>query len=261
MSLKIASWNVNSVRARLPHLLAWLKESSPDIALLQELKCEEHNVPRMEIEDAGYTIVSHSEKTYNGVAILSKSRIEDVTMGLFGDDTLQTRYIEGVTSIDGKLVRVASVYVPNGQSPDSDKFTYKLRFLELLRDRLKDLLSFEEVCVIGGDFNVAPFPIDVYDPKSLDGSVCYHPEERKRLRAILFDGWADSFRQNHPSETAFSWWDYRAGAFERNLGFRIDHLLLSPLAADRMTESGIDSSVRAQEKASDHAPAWCKLEL
>ncbi|MBN8531217.1 MAG: exodeoxyribonuclease III [Alphaproteobacteria bacterium] len=262
MPLVIATWNVNSIRARLELLLGWLRETAPDIALLQETKVTDDNFPRMEIEDLGYNLLTHGQKTYNGVAILSRFPLEEARRALpdsEGDD--QARYLEAVASLPGgRAVRVASVYVPNGQDVASEKFPYKLRFLERLRAHLQALRVLEETTVIGGDYNVAPYADDVYDPVHLDGAVCYHPLERERLRAVLHQGYYDAYRLSQPDAHEYSWWDYRAGAFQRDQGFRIDHLLLSPQAADRLVSAHIDKTLRALDKASDHAPVLCTLD-
>ncbi len=208
----------------------------------------------------GYNLAVHGQKTYNGVAILSKFPLDDVTRGLEGDTSdEQARYIEAVASVKGSAIRVASVYVPNGQSPDSDKFPYKLRFMERLSERMREIKSYGEIVVIGGDYNIAPYAIDVCDPKQWEGHVCYHPKERELLRSILNDGWYDAYRMLHPQENAFSWWDYRDASFEKDAGLRIDHLLLSPHAADRLQTCIIEKSLRAQEKPSDHVPVIADL--
>src|SRR5579885_1731492 len=233
MSLKIATWNVNSVRTRLPQLLDWLRQDKPDIALLQELKCTDDAFPSLEVEELGYNTAVFGEKTYNGVAILSRFPLEDVQKGLPGNDgDAQARYIEAVASLPKGAVRVASVYVPNGQEVGSDKFAHKLRFLDRLRAHAQALLRFEELLVIGGDYNIAPFAIDVHDPKIWEPSVLFHPEARRHLRALLNQGFYDAFRLANPGRVEYSWWDYRANALASNDGLRIDHLLLSPQAAD-----------------------------
>ncbi len=261
--MKIATWNVNSVKSRLHQLLPWLKETAPDIALLQELKCTEDTFPAMEIEELGYNLAIFGQKTYNGVAILSKYPLDDIRRGLDGDPSDdQARYIEAVASVKGTAaVRIASVYVPNGQSPDSDKFSYKLRFMERLSMHLENLKTYGEITVIGGDYNIAPYALDVCDPEKWDGHVCYHPKERALLRAILHQGWYDSYRTLHPNEKAFSWWDYRDASFDRDAGLRIDHLLLSPQAADLLKSCEIQKNLRAQDKPSDHVPVLCELAL
>lgn len=260
--LRIATWNVNSIRTRLHQLLPWLRENGPDVALLQELKCTNDAFPYLEIEELGYNIKTHGQKTYNGVAILSKYPLEDVRTNLPGEDSdLEARYIEAVVCLKDSAVRVASIYVPNGQSPDSEKFAYKLRFLERLHTHTQTLRAFEEALVLGGDYNVAPFACDVYDPASLEGTVCYHPQERQRLRTLLNSGLYDAFRLKHPEAHAYSWWDYRSGAFESGKGMRIDHLLLSPQAADCLEECAIEERLRGQERPSDHAPVVATLKI
>lgn len=261
MTLTLATFNVNSIRARLPNVIAWLKEFSPDIVLLQELKCENGQFPAMEIEDLGYNLALHGQKTYNGVAILSKHPISDVTRGLptFPQDE-QARYIEAVVETGNKaILRVASIYVPNGQEPGSDKFAYKLKFLECLHEHASQLLTYDEAVILGADYNVAPAPLDVYAPAALKNTICFHPEEQKRFRAIEHLGYTDAFRAMHPETQAFSWWDYRGNGWEQNKGYRIDHLLLSPQAADKVHDAGIDSAPRNEPKASDHTPVWVSL--
>jgi exodeoxyribonuclease-3 len=258
--LTIATFNVNSVHARLMNLLQWIDEVRPDIVLLQELKCLSEAFPAMELEERGYNLAVHGQKTYNGVAILSKFPLEDVTRALPGEaEDTQARYIEAVANVPGGTLRVASVYVPNGQEVGSDKFTYKLRFLERLASYWRERLMLHERAVLGGDFNVAPAAIDVYDARALDGSVCYHPAERERLRALLNLGLYDAFRITQPDRQQFSWWDYRAGSYARGHGMRIDHLLLSASAADCLLKAWVDETPRQQEKPSDHAPMLATL--
>lgn len=254
-SLSIATFNVNSIGARLPNVLAWLDGVKPDIALFQELKCVDEAFPTMEMAERGYQIATHGQKTYNGVAILSKYPLSAIERGLPGDDSdEQARYIEGIVTTPDGSVRVASAYVPNGQDPVSDKFGYKLGFYERLYAHWQNRIGRHEPAVLGGDFNCAPEPIDVYDPKRSDGAVCYHPEERKRLRALFHLGLYDAFRIKNPGVQQFSWWDYRGAAYANNVGLRIDHLLCSARAADALTGCIIDEVPRQQEKPSDHAP-------
>lgn len=253
--MQVATWNVNSVKSRLPHLLEWLKNDKPDIVLLQETKTVDDAFPRMEIEELGYNLALHGEKSYNGVAILSKFPLDDVTRGLTNnDDDTQTRYIEAVASLPDKAIRVASVYVPNGQTPDTDKFQHKLRFLDRFYAHVKTLLTYEEMLVIGGDYNIAPADIDVHNPKEWAGTVLCHEEVRNRLRKVFNLGVYDAHRTCNPSEPGYSWWDYRAGALDRDDGLRIDHLLLSPQATDTLGSCSVKKNIRALEKASDHAP-------
>ncbi len=269
--IKIATWNVNSVKSRISHLLEVLRsEDAPDIILLQELKCQDDAFPYMEIEDAGYNVAVHGQKSYNGVAVLSKFPIDEVAKG-FKSSTSPTahdplfladsRYIECVISLPKTAIRVASVYVPNGQEPYSEKFQYKMEFFERLYDHMQNLLQYDEMVVIGGDYNVAPAPIDVFDPKGLEGTTCFHPEERKRFRALLGLGYTDIYRTINPNAHGFSWWDYRAGSWQHNKGMRIDHLLLSPQAADKAIASDIDLIPRDKDKPSDHTPVWCELKI
>lgn len=257
----IATWNINSVRTRLPLLLDYLRAYTPDVLLLQELKAENAAFPYMEIETLGYNCAIHGQKTYNGVAVLSKFPIDEiVTRSLPGDDSdEQARYIEVLLSLPGEAWRVASVYVPNGMEAGSDKFLYKLRFLDRLHAHLSSLLAHEETCIIGGDYNVAPFPEDVYAPKTMEGSICFNHEERIRLRAILNAGYTDAFRLLTPAADHFSWWDYRGDSWSRNKGMRIDHLLLSPYATDRLNKCEILKDERAKEKPSDHVPVVAHL--
>ena len=256
MSVSIATWNVNSIRSRLPHLLDWLRTDKPEIVLLQELKCTDDVFPAMEIEELGYNIAIYGEKTYNGVAILSKFPINDIVRGLpDNSDDMHARYIEAVVSLPKTAIRVASVYVPNGQETSSDKFAYKLRFLEKLYAHIKILLSYEEILVIGGDYNIAPEDDDVHDPKEWEGSVLTHNEVRKAFRKISNLGVYDACRVLNPTgKTEYSWWDYRANALSSDNGLRIDHLLLSPQAADRLSTYHVKKDIRELEKASDHAP-------
>ncbi len=257
--IKIINWNLNSIKPRMPILEQVIADHSPDALLFQETKCTNDNFPLMELESLGYNIALHGQKTFNGVAILSKSPIEDITRGIPGFEDEQARYIECVTTIKGLTMRLASVYVPNGQEVGSDKFTYKLAFMKALRSHLKEIKKFEEVFIIGGDYNVAPEDIDVYDPKKLDGAIGFNIEERKLLRSILSDGFYDSFRIKHPDTQEFSWWDYRGRSLSGNEGMRIDHMLLSPEATDKLFDSKILKQYRSLEKPSDHAPLLCEF--
>ncbi|MBM3486272.1 MAG: exodeoxyribonuclease III [Alphaproteobacteria bacterium] len=254
---RIATWNVNSVRARLPRVLEWLKEAAPDIALLQEIKCVDDGFPRLEIEDLGYNIATHGQKNFNGVAILSKTPIEDVTTGLPGDpEDVQARYIEAFTG----ALRVASIYLPNGNPAPGEKYDYKLAWMDRLRERVRSVLAHEEIVVFGGDYNVCPTDIDVYDPAGWTADALCRPQSRARFRAILHLGLTDAVRAFHPEPHVYTFWDYQGGAWQRDHGLRIDHLLLSPQAADRLVDAGVDKGPRGKEKASDHTPVWCALE-
>lgn len=254
--VKIATWNVNSVRARAAHLQQWLGEFRPDIVLLQELKCLEEQFPRTEIEDLGYNVAILGQKTYNGVAVLSKSPIDVEQRGLPGmEDDTHARYLEVFTA----GVRVASIYAPNGNPIDSDKFPYKLTFLERLYEHAKALLETEDAFILAGDYNIIPEPIDAMNPAAWAGDALFRPESRALYRKMLFLGLTDAIRALHPEHGVFTFWDYQAGAWQRDNGIRIDHLLLSPQAADRLVASGVDRTPRGWEKASDHTPAWCEL--
>lgn len=256
--ITIATWNVNSVRTRLPHLLDFLHTEKPDVVLLQELKCLDDAFPAMEIEELGYNLATHGEKSYNGVAILSKFPISDVLRGLEGEpEDTQSRYIEAVLSLPKSAIRVASVYVPNGNEVTSDKFAYKLRFLERLKNQLKNLLSYEEILIVGGDYNIAPTDADVHNPKAWEGSVLTHDEVRKAWRRIANLGMYDAALLIGNRE--YTWWDYRANAFNADDGLRIDHQLLSPQAADKIVSYQVVKRLRALEKPSDHAPVLAEF--
>jgi exodeoxyribonuclease-3 len=255
--IKVATFNVNSVKARLPNFLVWLKEFSPDVVLLQEIKCMDDGFPRIEIEDAGYNIATHGQKTYNGVAILSKSPIEDVKRGLPGDDAdVQARYIEG--TVYGS-VRVASIYLPNGNPVGTEKFTYKLAWMTRLREHIKQQLLNDEIALWGGDYNVIPTDGDVWSVAAMKDDALMQPESRANFRAILHLGLTDALRSFHTKSHMYSFWDYQAGAWQKDHGFLIDHILCSPQAADKLTDAGIDKKPRGQEKASDHTPVWCEI--
>ena len=257
MTLSIATWNVNSINARMPHVLRWLSESAPDVALLQETKVVDEAFPREAIEDLGYNILFHGQKTYNGVAIFSKFPLEEVQRGLPGmEQDMQARYLEAIVSLPGSAVRVATVYVPNGESPTSEKWGYKMRFYDALIAHTESWRMLDEPIILGGDFNCAPYPADVFDPMRLDGTTCYHPAEREKLRTLFFrQRLLDAFRLIRPEDVgAYSWWDYRGGGFENNRGYRIDHLLLNDQATDLLNDCIIDTTPRAWERPSDHTP-------
>ena len=255
MPVTVATWNVNSVKARLPHLFDWLAAAEPDVVLLQETKCVNEEFPRLELESQGWHLALRGQKTYNGVAILSRHAIVEEIPSLDGDDG-ESRYIEA--KLDNGL-RVASIYVPMGQSTESDRFPFKLHFLDSVHARAKRLLEDEEAFVLGGDYNVAPEEEDVFNVSVMEGQVLFTQEERARYRKLRWLGLTDAFKALNPAPHQYSWWDYRGGALQRDLGLRIDHLLLSPQAADRLEASGIDKTPRLKEKASDHTPVWCRL--
>ena len=255
----IATFNVNSLRARLPRVLDWLDDAKPDIALLQELKCVDSEFPTLEIKERGYRAAVHGQKSYNGVAILSRHPIEDVRRGLPGDDDdEQARYIEA--TVMG--VRVASIYLPNG-NPVSDeaKYRYKLGWMARLVAHARDtILPTEMPVVLGGDYNCCPTDDDVYDPAGWSDDALCRPETRNRFRQLLNLGLTEAYRALHPGEAhRYSYWDYVKSRWQKDEGLRIDHLLLSSTAADRLEACGIDKAPRAREKPSDHTPVWCRL--
>ena len=253
----VATWNVNSIKQRAGHLADWTKQAQPDIVLLQELKCTEDNFPRMEIQAAGYEAAVVGQKSYNGVAILSKDKIEVTATALPGDDgDEQARYIEARTC----GLRVASIYLPNGNPADGPKYDYKLAWMDRLRAHAEELLRGEETVVLGGDYNCAPSDDDVYDPARFADDALCKPETRNRFRALTYLGYTEAWRALHGERHVYSYWDYGA-AFRNDDGLRIDHLLLSPQAADRLTKCEIDTTPRAWDKASDHTPVVCELDV
>ncbi|SDG96473.1 exodeoxyribonuclease III [Roseospirillum parvum] len=254
--LTVASFNVNSIKARLPRLLDWLERRAPDVAVLQETKCTADSFPHLEIEAAGYRAAVVGQKTYNGVALLSRLPFEVSTEALPGDaaDT-QARYVEAV--IDGRL-RVGGLYLPNGNPLDSDKYTYKLAWMARLTAHAQGLVGDPLPTLLGGDYNVIPGPEDVHDPAAWRDDALFTLPTRKAFRGLLFQGWTDTLGGvGH----RYTFWDYQRGAWSRDQGIRIDHLLLNPAAADRLEEAGIDRDERGRDKASDHVPVWCRLAL
>ncbi len=260
--MKIASFNINGVKARLPALLDWLSESRPDVAALQEIKSMDETFPREPIEDLGYNVVTHGQKGFNGVAILSRRPIEDVERGLPGDpDDAQARWIEATVSGDSGAVRVCCLYLPNGNPAPGPKFDYKLAWMERLRDRAQALLESEEIGVLAGDWNVIPQAEDAARPEAWRDDALFRPESRAAFRRIVNLGYTDAFRALHPEPGRYTFWDYQAGAWRKNDGIRIDHLLLTPQAADRLVDCDIEADIRGRPKPSDHAPIWAELDL
>jgi exodeoxyribonuclease-3 len=250
--MKIATWNVNSIRQRLDHVKDWLEAQRPDVLGLQEIKCVTENFPAAEFAALGYRCAVDGQKTYNGVALLSKLEPGEVNRGLPNLDDEQKRVL--AATYDG--VRLFNLYVPNGQSVGSDKYEYKLRWLLALRDCLREELRRHDKIAVVGDFNIAPEDRDVHDPEAWRGQVLCSDAERERLGLLLELGFVDVFRRFEQPEKAFSWWDYRAAAFRRNRGLRIDLVLASPALAGACTASGIDAGPRRREQPSDHAPVW-----
>ena len=253
--MRLATWNVNSLKVRLPHLLEFLARHSPDAVCLQETKCEDAGFPAAQVEAAGYRWVHDGQKTYNGVAILAREDPAAVIRGIPGFADLQKRVI--AADIGG--VRVVSVYCPNGQSVGSDKYEYKLRWFAALAAWLKDELAGGRPVAVLGDYNVAPEDRDVHDPEAWRGQVLVSDAEREALRALFALGFSDAFRLFEQPEKSFSWWDYRMAAFRRNMGLRIDHILLSPGLASRCRSCTIDVEPRKLERPSDHAPVLCDI--
>lgn len=254
--VRIASWNVNSVKARLPNVVDWLKQAAPDVVLLQEIKTQDEGFPLLEIEAAGYKCAVHGQKSYNGVAILSRLPLEDVRCRLPGDDAdEQARYIEATVA----GIRVASIYLPNGNPVPGEKFDYKLAWMRRLIEHGRGLLATGRPVVLGGDYNVCPTDDDVFDPQAMAGDALLQPESRALFREFCHLGFTEAFRALHPEPHRYTFWDYQAGAWQRDLGLRIDHMLLSPQAADRLVACDIDKGPRGCEKASDHTPIWVEL--
>lgn len=257
--MRIATWNVNSVNARLETVLRWFREAAPDVACLQEIKCVDEKFPREAFESLGYNVAVNGQKTYNGVALLSKSPIEDVRRGLPGDDADDhARYIEAVVS--GPVpVRVASIYLPNGNPVGTDKFAYKLAWMGRLNAHARDLLALEERLVLAGDYNVIPNTGDCEDPVAWAGDALFQPESRAAYRALQWLGLTDAYMQADGAPGGYTFWDYQAGAWPRNNGIRIDHALLSPQAADALAGVTIHRDVRGWDKPSDHVPVVVEL--
>ena len=259
--MRIASFNINGIRARIEALTAWLAETAADVVVLQEIKTLDEGFPRGHFEDLGWRVETHGQKGFNGVAILSRLPLEDVTRGLPGDAAdEQARYIEA-TVIGARAVRLAGLYLPNGNPAPGPKYDYKLAWMARLRDRAADLLAGEMPVVMLGDFNVIPEARDAARPEVWLEDALFLPPTRAAFRSILNQGWTDAIRIRDPQGTRgpFTFWDYQAGAWERDNGIRIDHLLLSPQAADLMQDSGVDREVRGGEKPSDHVPVWVDL--
>ncbi|APR98242.1 exodeoxyribonuclease III [Wolbachia endosymbiont of Folsomia candida] len=255
--LKIATWNVNSIRKRAVQLCNFIVDSQIDIILLQEIKCTEEQFPYAEIEELKYEYSIYGQVARNGVCVLSRYPILETFKVDVVEDHNEARYIECVIKHNNQNIRVGSVYVPNGQSPDSHAFEYKLKFFDSLYKRMSNLLKDEELIVISGDYNVAPDEIDVFDPNLLNGQVCFHIKEREKLRAILNLGFKDAFRISHPNLQQFSWWNYQGNSLRNNQGMRIDHMLLSPQAVDKLETCYIDDRLRKLENPSDHTPVVC----
>jgi exodeoxyribonuclease III len=260
--MKIVTYNLNGIRARLPRLAEYLQEEKPDALCLQEIKCADEAFPIEDVRAAGYDGAWHGQKGFNGVAILTPSdrpRPEVRRVGLPGDpDDTHSRYIEA--EVGG--VVIGSIYLPNGNPVGTEKFAYKLAWMDRLRAHALELLAEEKPTVLAGDWNVIPtdHPDDVFSARAMAHDALMQPESRAAFRTILHQGWTDAIRARHPDGPVYTFWDYTAGCWQRDAGFRIDHLLLSPQAADRLLDAGVDKAFRGREKASDHAPTWVQLE-
>jgi exodeoxyribonuclease-3 len=254
--MKIATWNINGVRARIENLVAWLKESDPDIVCLQEIKSQDESFPRAEIEAIGYHVETHGQKGFNGVAILSKTTPDEVTRRLPGDETDEhARFMEAVFSVESGVVRVASLYLPNGNPADDPiKYPYKLAWMSRLEAYARARLALEEPLILAGDYNVIPEPHDCWDPNVWANDALFLPQTRTAFRALENLGLTDAVRASTDAVPAYTFWDYQAGAWQKNFGIRIDHLMLSPEAADKLTSTAIEKYVRSWEKPSDHVP-------
>ncbi len=252
--MRIATWNVNSINARLETVEAWFKEVQPDVACLQEIKCIDEKFPREPFESMGYNVETHGQKTYNGVALLSKRPLSDVRRGLpEGDGDDHARYIEALVEAE-RPVRVGGIYLPNGNPVGTDKFAYKLRWMERLRRHAQALLEHEEAVVLAGDYNIIPEPEDAHDPAAWTGDALFQPESRAAWRAIRNLGYVDAHEAAGGQPGTYTFWDYQAGAWQRNHGIRIDHAFLSPQAADRFEAIETCKDVRGRDKPSDHVP-------
>ena len=257
--MKIASFNINGVKARLPILLDWLRGSAPDVACLQEIKSVDDGFPKSEIEDLGYTVETHGQKGFNGVAILSKLPLEDVMRGLPGDDAdEQARYIEA-TVTGWRAIPVCGLYLPNGNPAPGPTYAYKLAWMDRLRDRVTDILRQEEPSVFCGDYNVIPQDVDAARPDAWRTDALALPDTRAAYRRLVHLGLTEAFRARTPAAGHYSFWDYQANAWDRNDGIRIDHHLLTPQAADLLTDCWIETELRGRQKPSDHVPVWIDL--
>jgi exodeoxyribonuclease-3 len=259
--MKITTWNINGVKARLETAVAYLKQESPDVVCLQEIKSVDEGFPSEVFQDLGYNVATHGQKGFNGVAILSKKPLEDVSRGLPGDDTdPQARWIEALVPHHRHMIRVVSLYLPNGNPIGTEKFSYKLSWMARLKRHAIKLIAEETPLVLAGDFNVIPEPVDAKRPEAWTQDALFQPESRRAFRALLNLGLTDAVRACHPEPGIYTFWDYQAGAFQKDDGIRIDHVLLSATAAGMLATSGIDRFTRATEKPSDHVPVWVELD-
>ena len=259
--MRIATWNVNSVRQRMDGLQAWLKERQPDIVCLQEIKCTDDAFPREAIEELGYNVAVRGQKTWNGVALLSKLPFEEVAPGLIGDNAdAQARFLEAIVSTQSGVLRVVSLYLPNGNGSE-DKYAYKLNWMDRLIQFSHERLKLEEPMLLAGDYNVIPTPLDARRPEAWVNDALFLPPTRARFRALTNLGFTDAIRAVSDEPDLYTFWDYQAGAYQKNDGIRIDHVMLSPQAADKLVDAGIDAHVRGWDKPSDHVPVYVDLAI
>jgi exodeoxyribonuclease-3 len=260
--VRIATWNVNSIKQRLESAVTWLTERQPDIVCLQETKCVDDAFPREPLEALGYNVAVHGQKAFNGVALLSKFPFDEISNGLPGDDEDDhARFIEAVVSTANGAMRVASIYLPNGNPPETEKYAYKLSWMKRLSAYARERLHLEEPLVMAGDYNVIPSAADARNPQVWVNDALFLPRTRDEFRGLINLGLTDALRATSDDTGLFTFWDYQAGAWQKNNGIRIDHLLLSPAAADALHAAGIDRHVRTWEKPSDHVPVWIDLDL
>ncbi|MBD2843196.1 exodeoxyribonuclease III [Erythrobacter rubeus] len=270
--MKIATYNINGIKARLPRLKEWLTETRPSVACLQEIKSQDEGFPAAEFEELGYQAIWHGQKSFNGVAILTDAKAgfappEEVQRGLGIDgpkdgEGEQSRYLEAdVTNKDGRTTRIVCIYLPNGNPHPGPKFDYKLAWMERLRARMGEIWAEEVPAAVLGDYNVIPHDDDTYSVKAMASDALMQPESRAAYFRLLADGWTDAVRTLNPRGGVWTYWDYQAGAWQRDHGFRIDHILLSPELSDRLTAVGVDREHRGREKASDHTPVWASLSV
>ena len=259
--MKIASFNINGIKARTPALISWLKASNPDVVLLQEIKSVDEAFPKETYEDLGYNVETHGQKSFNGVAILSKYPLREIDRGLPGDESdEQARWIEA-TICASYEIKICCLYLPNGNPLPGPKYDYKLAWMDRLYLRAQELLRSEQITLMAGDFNIIPQAEDAASPEVWKNDALFKIESRSKFRKIINLGFSDAFRACNEGPGHYSFWDYQAGAWDRNDGIRIDHFLLSPNCSDLLTDCKIDSSIRALEKPSDHVPIWIKLNL
>jgi exodeoxyribonuclease-3 len=260
--MRVATWNVNSIKQRVDNTVAWLQECAPDIACLQEIKCVDDAFPREPFEALGYNVKVHGQKAFNGVAVLSKLPFDETTPRLpGGDDDDHARFLEAAVSTKSGAVRIACLYLPNGNPPDTDKYPYKLKWMDRLIAYARTRLELEEPLILAGDFNVIPTPADARVPQAWTGDALFLPATREKFRALVNLGFTDAVRAVSEDAGLYTFWDYQAGAWQKNNGIRIDHMLMSPQAADRLVAAGIDKHVRAWQRPSDHVPVWVDLDI